>query len=194
MTLGLPGARFGSVGDAVRIAATLVLIFAFGQSLKAQSESQSVQGQPSPKEAAAPVQPIPYSHKKHLALGLKCEMCHTNPAPGILMTFPATGKCMQCHTEVAKDSEAIQKLSAYEKDKQQVPWVRIYAVPAWVYWNHRQHIQAGTNCEACHGRVAEMDKMKLATNVTTMQGCVDCHKQRDAPVGCASCHENTSTQ
>jgi hypothetical protein len=183
MTLGLHGARYGTMGDAMTIAATLVLIFAFGHSLKAQSQ-----------DLPGPVQPIPYSHKKHLALGLKCEMCHTNPAPGILMTFPATGKCMQCHTEVAKDSEAIQKLSTYDKAKQQVPWVRIYAVPAWVYWNHRLHIQAGTKCEDCHGRVAQMDTMKLATNVTTMQGCVDCHKERDAPVGCASCHENTSTQ
>jgi hypothetical protein len=183
MTLGLHGARYGTMGDAVTIATTLVLILAFGHSLKAQSE-----------ELPGPVQPIPYSHKKHLALGLKCEMCHTNPAPGILMTFPATGKCMQCHSEVAKDSEAIQKLSTYDKAKQKVPWVRIYAVPAWVYWNHRLHIQAGTKCESCHGRVAEMDTMKLATNVTTMQGCVDCHKERDAPVGCGTCHDNTSTQ
>ena len=41
-----------------------------------------------PSEHPAPVQPIPYSHKKHLALGLDCKTCHRNPEPGKLMTFP----------------------------------------------------------------------------------------------------------
>ena len=45
----------------------------------------------------APEQPIPYSHKTHLAVGLECKDCHTNPEPGGLMAFPATSKCMQCH-------------------------------------------------------------------------------------------------
>jgi cytochrome c5 len=72
----------------------------------------------------APEQPIPYSHKTHLALGLKCQMCHTNPAPGNLMTFPATSTCMSCHTSVAKDKPAIVKLADFAKSGQAVPWVR----------------------------------------------------------------------
>ncbi len=45
---------------------------------------------PSPHPAAE--QPIPYSHKQHLAFGLKCQECHTNPEPGKLMTFPGYGQ------------------------------------------------------------------------------------------------------
>ncbi|HEY6946812.1 MAG TPA: hypothetical protein VI431_16865, partial [Candidatus Acidoferrum sp.] len=29
-----------------------------------------------PSEHPAPTQPIPYSHKKHLAFGLECKTCH----------------------------------------------------------------------------------------------------------------------
>ena len=46
---------------------------------------------------AGPTQPIPYSHKRHLALGLECRQCHVNPDAGEMMTFPATAICMSCH-------------------------------------------------------------------------------------------------
>ncbi len=139
--------------------------------------------------AAAPTQPLPYSHKTHLALGLKCGDCHTNPDPGDRMEFPDTAKCMACHSTIAKDKPAIQKLAEFAKTKQPIPWVRVYAVSAAVYWNHRSHLDAQVKCEACHGAVAQMDVMANVTNVTTMAGCVDCHKQSKAGTGCAFCHE-----
>jgi hypothetical protein len=166
----------------------------FASGLLAQTADPSGPGAPTPIQVAAPVQPIPYSHKKHLALGLKCDFCHTNPASGFYMGFPVSSKCMQCHVEVAKDSPAIRKLAAFDKSKQQVPWVRVYAVPGWVFWNHRTHLRVQVKCETCHGPVAEMDMMRLATNVTTMQGCADCHEAHGAPTGCGTCHENESTQ
>src|SRR5689334_628679 len=61
----------------------------------------------------APTQPIPYSHKKHLALGLECRQCHVNPDPGEMMTFPATAICMSCHQAIATDKPAIQKLASF---------------------------------------------------------------------------------
>ena len=63
-----------------------------------------------PAAHEAPAQPIPYSHQTHLALGLECAMCHTNPEPGNLMTFPATSICMSCHTTVATNKPSIQNL------------------------------------------------------------------------------------
>ena len=53
-------------------------------------------------------QPIPYSHRKHVALGLECTACHTTPGKGEAATFPNEAKCMQCHTAVKKESPAIQ--------------------------------------------------------------------------------------
>ena len=60
---------------------------------------------PAPRGTAppAPVQPLPYSHKKHVALGLDCRTCHVNPDPGKLMTFPPTTLCMGCHQGIAAD-------------------------------------------------------------------------------------------
>ena len=141
-----------------------------------------------PVEHAPPEQPIPYSHKTHLALGLACSTCHANPAPGNLMTFPATTTCMSCHISVATHKPAIQKLAAFSKSKQPIPWARVYTVLPGVTWTHRKHLDAGMKCQMCHGQVAQMDRMSEATGVTTMGVCLNCHKEHGAPTVCSTCH------
>jgi hypothetical protein len=141
-----------------------------------------------PVEHAPPDQPIPYSHKSHLALGLPCTTCHTNPAPGNLMTFPATSTCMSCHISVATNKPAILKLTEYSKSKQPIPWVRVYKVLPGVSWTHKKHLDAGMKCQMCHGQVAQMDRMSEATSVTTMGVCLKCHMDHGAPVVCSTCH------
>jgi hypothetical protein len=141
-----------------------------------------------PTEHAPPVQPIAYSHKKHLALGLQCAFCHTNPEPGNLMTFPATTTCMSCHISVAKNRPEIQKLASFAKSRQPVPWVRVYTVLPGVRWTHRKHLVAEIKCETCHAQVSEMETMSEATSVTTMGVCLHCHKMHDAPNDCETCH------
>jgi hypothetical protein len=167
------------------------LLFA-GQSVsEKESTLQRLTTQDKTKPAAnpaPPAQPIPYSHKTHLALGLKCQECHPNPEPGDRMTLPATSKCMACHVIVAKHRPAIQKLAEFAKSKQAIPWVRVYVVSGWVYWNHRSHLEAGMKCEMCHGQVSQMDVMEKVSNVTTMEGCVECHRKNDASTGCQYCH------
>ena len=137
---------------------------------------------------AAPEQPIPYSHKLHLAMGLTCATCHTNPDPGKMMTFPATSTCMQCHVAVAKDKPAIQKLAAYAKSGQPIPWVRVYVVTPGVTWTHRKHLEAGLKCEECHGDVAQLTAMAETTSVTSMGVCITCHEAHKAPTVCTTCH------
>jgi hypothetical protein len=143
-----------------------------------------------PSEHAAPVQPIPYSHKKHLSFGMQCKDCHANPEPGKLMTFPATSKCMECHITIAKDSPSIKKLAEYSKSQKPIPWVRVYTVLPGVAWNHRAHLQAGMKCETCHGQVSEMDAMSEVTSVTTMYSCLSCHELNHAKTACDTCHKN----
>jgi hypothetical protein len=139
-------------------------------------------------EHPAPVQPIPYSHKTHLALGLQCPICHTNPAPGNLMTFPAATTCMSCHISVAKNNPAIEKLTSLAKSPQPIPWVRVYAITPGVNWTHRKHLDAGTRCETCHGQVAQMDVISQTTSIAAMGVCINCHKMHNAPTVCATCH------
>ena len=140
-------------------------------------------------KVVAPEQPLPYSHKIHLSLGLNCQGCHVNPEPGDKMTFPATSKCMSCHRSIAKEKPAIQKLAAYSKSEEPIPWVRVYAVPSGTYWSHRSHLQASLKCDQCHGDVPQMERMAKVTDVTSMGGCVACHKQYKAGTGCEFCHE-----
>src|SRR5713101_7082065 len=128
----------------VAMAATLVAFLFFAAGLIAQTATppqtakQMVPDNPS--EHTPPVQPIAYSHKKHLTFGLECKKCHTNPEPGKLMTFPATSTCMECHVTIAKHKPSIQKLAEYANSKQAVPWVRVYTVLPGVAWNHRAHL------------------------------------------------------
>lgn len=136
----------------------------------------------------APEQPIPYSHKTHLALGLQCQMCHTNPDPGNQMTFPATSTCMTCHANIAKDKPAIVKLTQFSKSQQPIPWVRVYQVTPGVTWTHRRHLQAGMQCGTCHGDVGQLDTMAQTTSVTSMGSCIGCHQARNAPTTCVTCH------
>jgi hypothetical protein len=143
-----------------------------------------------PSEHTPPTQPIPYSHKTHLAVGLECKDCHTNPEPGRLMTFPATTKCMQCHVTIAKNRRSIQKLAEFSKSQRPIPWVRVYTVLQGIAWSHRSHLQAGVKCEICHGPVAQMDAMSEVTSVTTMYSCLNCHEMSHAKAACDTCHKN----
>jgi len=146
------------------------------------------QPEPQPK-ADAPVQPIAFSHKTHSAVALKCQECHPNPDPGDHMTLPAVSRCMACHSTIAKEKPEIKKLAEFANSKQPIPWVRVYSVAAMVYWNHRAHLSAGVKCETCHGPVSQMETMAKVTNVTTMEGCVNCHRENNAGTGCGFCHE-----
>jgi hypothetical protein len=143
-----------------------------------------------PSPHPAPEQPIPYSHKQHLAFSLQCKDCHTNPEPGQLMTFPPTSKCMQCHVTIAKDKPAIQKLATYASSNEPIPWVRVYKVLPGVAWSHRPHLAAGVKCETCHGAVADMAAMSEVTSVTTMYSCLNCHELNHAKSSCDTCHKH----
>jgi hypothetical protein len=141
-----------------------------------------------PMEHAPPEQPLPYSHKTHLALGLMCTTCHTNPAPGNLMTFPSTTTCMSCHISIATKKPAIIKLTELSKTRQPIPWVRVYKVLPGVNWTHRKHLEAGMKCQMCHGQVQDTERMSEATSVTTMGVCLKCHQDHGAPTVCQTCH------
>jgi Cytochrome c7 and related cytochrome c len=143
-----------------------------------------------PSPHPAPEQPIPYSHKQHLALGLECKECHTNAAPGKLMTIPQAEVCMQCHVTIAKEKSVIQELTEYANSKQPIPWVRVYTVLPGIEWSHRPHLAAGVKCETCHGQVRQMEKMSEVTSVTTMYACLHCHELNHAKTACETCHKH----
>jgi len=139
--------------------------------------------------ADAPPQPLPFSHKTHAGtMKLACKMCHPNPDPGETMTIVKPARCMDCHSTIKADSPAIQTLAGYAKEGRDVPWRRVYAIPSYVDFSHRKHLEKGNTCADCHGPVAERDALAQETDLT-MGGCMSCHKARKASVDCGFCHE-----
>lgn len=178
------------VASVLTLAAALLFIAVRGSAQQpppSQTIKSVVPDNPSPHPA--PEQPIPYSHKQHLAFGLACKDCHVNPEPGKLMTFPDTAKCMQCHVTIAKDKPSIQKLAEYVKSQQPIPWVRVYKVLPGVAWTHRAHLATRVKCESCHGQVRELATMSEVTSVTTMSVCLTCHELNRAKTACETCHK-----
>jgi ABC-type nitrate/sulfonate/bicarbonate transport system substrate-binding protein len=175
--------------DVLAMIAAAFVLLAAGAAQAQQPAPSTPPGVPAnPAPHPAPEQPLPYSHKTHVGLGLACRVCHTNPAPGQQMTFPTTSTCMNCHAAVVVDRPAIKKLAEYAKSKQSIPWVRVYKVLPGVTWTHRKHLQAGVQCETCHGAVGDLEAMSETTAVTAMASCVSCHQARGVSAACAVCH------
>lgn len=147
-----------------------------------------------PDPAAAPVtpkppaQPVPYSHKLHVGMGLPCKNCHTNPDPGEVMGIPSVQVCMGCHKSVKTDSPHIQKLAKHAGDKTEPEWARVYRIPSYVFFSHRAHVEWGAKCETCHGPVATREALWREVSVA-MGACMDCHRTNKASNDCTFCHE-----
>jgi cytochrome c7-like protein/class III cytochrome C family protein len=136
-----------------------------------------------------PVQPLPFSHKQHLGAGLECKNCHEMPDPGDFAVIPATGKCMTCHLAIKKDSPHIQLLADYHSKATPVPWKRVYRIPDYVFFSHKEHLKsAKATCETCHGPVRERDVMRKEKE-TSMAACMDCHRTAGASLACDFCHD-----
>ena len=135
-----------------------------------------------------PAQPLPFSHRTHAEQGLNCQGCHNNPEPGEKMGLPPTATCMACHEAVAADKPAIKELTRFHKNKQALPWVRIYRNPEWVRFSHRTHLEADAKCARCHGAVAERDALWKEVPIS-MESCMKCHRENSASIACNYCHE-----
>jgi len=137
-------------------------------------------------------QPLPFSHKTHIsAAKLVCADCHPNPAKfGAQMGFPASSKCMACHVVIAKEKPAIVKLASLAKLADPIPWVRVYKLPDFVFFDHRYHLMNGASCADCHGAVAEQDMVVDELKSTKMIFCQSCHFKMKASSGCGTCHNH----
>jgi hypothetical protein len=137
----------------------------------------------------AAVQPIAYSHKQHIALGLHCVDCHSSADTGAAATLPSVTKCMLCHAKIAASKPEIQKLAGYAAKKQEVPWQRVYGFDgeALVKFRHAPHFRAKIDCARCHGDMTQATTAEPLVK-HTMGTCLSCHRQNKAPEDCAACH------
>src|SRR5262249_19412420 len=138
----------------------------------------------------AEAQPIPFSHRQHSQLGIECSSCHPTALTGDLAQIPVSADCMSCHQAIKSQSTSIQKLAHFEKQGKSIPWIRVYQLPDFVFFSHRKHTNAGTECQSCHGPVQSRDVLWQEKDLS-MDSCVACHKLRKASVDCNICHEMT---
>ena len=136
-----------------------------------------------------PVQPIAFTHKVHLANGMHCTDCHVGVDKGPDARIPGVSFCMTCHQVIATDKPEIQKLAAYQKRGEDIPWQRVYdySPSEHVKFNHAPHIRAGVDCATCHGDMRQRTVAVRTVNMT-MGFCLNCHQQRKVSVDCTTCH------
>jgi len=124
----------------------------------------------------APEQPIPYSHKLHVGeLGLDCRYCHANVERSPEAMIPPTQTCMGCHAVVKADSPKLASLRDSWKSGNPVPWIRVHELPDHAYFDHSAHLPAGVGCASCHGRIDQMEVVRLDAPLA-MSWCLDCHR------------------
>ncbi|HXJ82213.1 MAG TPA: c-type cytochrome [Candidatus Methylomirabilis sp.] len=143
-----------------------------------------------------PVQPIFFSHVIHAgSMQIACQYCHANARRGPAAGVPSVERCMGCHKIVAaQGNPEVQKLQGYWEKQVPIPWIRVFKLPEYVQFTHKAHIQAGVQCQTCHGRIEAMQRVHAITgqnlpndllNLTgmnipptklTMGWCVECHR------------------
>jgi len=157
------------------------------------------------EELPGPKQPIPFSHKHHAGLyEIDCQYCHANTGKSAAAGVPSVELCMGCHAQFPKEYdelEGIQILKQHWEEKKPIEWIQIHRLPEHVQFKHNRHVQAGLECQTCHGPVQEMEKLYLTEDTIywpwllpaqklEMGWCIQCHRQNDmqASQDCLTCH------
>jgi hypothetical protein len=124
----------------------------------------------------APTQPVAYNHYLHAEqLGIDCRYCHTYVDESGHANVPDAGTCMNCHSQVKKDSPLLEPIRKSYETGEPVEWVRIHKVPDYVYFNHAVHVNRGISCVECHGQINEMEVV-YHSEPLTMAFCLECHR------------------
>lgn len=123
-----------------------------------------------------PIQPVAFSHALHAGqLGLDCRYCHTYVDKSPHANIPASSTCMNCHTQIKRESPQLAPIRESYASGQPVPWVRIHKAPDYVYFNHAAHVNRGVSCVECHGKINEMEVVRHEKPFS-MDFCLNCHR------------------
>src|ERR1700684_4580719 len=124
----------------------------------------------------APDQPVPFSHKHHVADdGIDCRYCHTSVEKSAFAGLPSTDICMSCHSQLWTNADMLEPVRASFRTGTSIEWTRVHDLPDFVYFNHSIHVNKGIGCSTCHGRVDQMPLM-YKVNTLYMQWCIECHR------------------
>jgi hypothetical protein len=138
-------------------------------------------------------QPIAFPHDVHAGDNqIPCMYCHTAADRSRSAGIPSVQVCAGCHIPggqplIGADRPEVRKLIAYWQQQRPIPWVRIYDLPDHAHFPHNRHVNAGLQCQQCHGPV---ETMNVITQYSSLQmgWCIDCHRERGARTDCFVCH------
>jgi hypothetical protein len=123
-----------------------------------------------------PIQPVPFSHEVHAGqLGLDCRYCHNTVERAAKAAIPPTQTCMNCHTQIHKDSPNITPLLESYETGLPVQWKRVHDLPDYAFFNHSAHVTRGVSCVSCHGRIDTMEVV-YQHEPLSMGWCLGCHR------------------
>lgn len=139
-------------------------------------------------------QPIEFDHRHHVRDdGIDCVYCHSTVETEAFAGIPSTERCMGCHGQVWSESPELAALRESWRTRIPLHWRRVNALPSYVYFHHGVHVQAGVECAACHGAVADMARV-VRVHDMTMTFCLDCHRRKQGSraitrlTTCSACH------
>jgi len=135
-------------------------------------------------------QPLLFNHKKHKEQGMSCDTCHRYFKTQNFSGMPIIAVCMECHKDKITDSPEEEKIRAFFRNKEEIPWKRLYQQPDHVFFSHRRHVVLGKlECNICHGDIGQSEKPPSQPWVRmTMKWCMDCHAKSKASNDCLTCH------
>ncbi|MEZ4233969.1 MAG: cytochrome c3 family protein [Polyangiaceae bacterium] len=121
-------------------------------------------------------QPVEFDHRHHVRDdGIDCRYCHFDAWRSPKAGVPSTSLCMGCHAQIHTDSPQLEPVRRSYFEDEPIRWVRVNALPDFVFFDHSVHVSAGVGCESCHGRVDQMARVRQAKPLT-MGFCLDCHR------------------
>lgn len=143
-----------------------------------------------------PEQPIAYSHAVHAGQRqIDCLYCHFGAERSRHAGVPPAQVCMNCHSQVKRDSPEVQKIEAAVESGIPIAWTRVHRFPDHAYFDHSRHVAvAGIRCQSCHGPVETMTRVRQVKSMS-MGFCLDCHRTSKQPgnglapsTDCSACH------
>ena len=140
---------------------------------------------------ASGTQPLPFNHRIHGDNGIGCTDCHGGAEGSAVAGLPRTAFCMECHGEDTATTPDKDRLKAFAEAGREVPWVRLYRLPAHVVFSHERHTAlGGLACDRCHGDHgrSEAPPPHPEYEVLFMDGCLRCHEAKGASLDCIACH------
>ncbi len=128
------------------------------------------------RQKEAREQPVPFYHKHHVGgMGIDCRYCHTAVEVSATAGIPPTKTCMNCHSQIFKDSPTLEPVRESFRSGRSLEWVKVHDLPDFVYFNHSAHVNKGVGCTTCHGPIDQMSYV-YAEKPLLMEWCLDCHR------------------